>query len=307
MASINFVNLAAELGIIGTLQGDELRARCPFHDDHTPSWSMNVNTGLWICHRGCGRGEMTDLVIALRGVTYSDAAAWVREHNHRVAVEQISAQLAQEMLPSKPAASGRAWLEHYERLGASVMPLWFLKRGFSWRTIQHWGIRYDPVDAVVIPVWFEGELVGTITRQARAEPKYVNSVGLERSKLLFGENYPAHNLIIIVEGVLDAIWCWQAGLSAFALLGTQLSSLQIGILRKHRFGEVVLALDNDEAGREASGHILKQLMPYWLLPQISVMIWPSGAKDAQDCTTEQLLQVFQERTDAAWNPLHLGR
>jgi hypothetical protein len=37
-----------------TRQGDQATGLCPFHDDHTPSFSVNVRTGLWICF-ACGR------------------------------------------------------------------------------------------------------------------------------------------------------------------------------------------------------------------------------------------------------------
>src|SRR5438046_2299076 len=31
---------------------------CPFHDDHSPSFSLNITTGLWKCHAGCGEGNI---------------------------------------------------------------------------------------------------------------------------------------------------------------------------------------------------------------------------------------------------------
>jgi hypothetical protein len=34
--------------------GDEVEALCPFHDDHHPSFYININTGLWNC-RACGK------------------------------------------------------------------------------------------------------------------------------------------------------------------------------------------------------------------------------------------------------------
>ncbi len=30
---------------------------CPFHSDRKRSWSGNSDTGLWICHAGCGKGN----------------------------------------------------------------------------------------------------------------------------------------------------------------------------------------------------------------------------------------------------------
>ena len=33
----------------GQLSGEELRAPCPYHDDDTPSFSLNLSTGLYKC------------------------------------------------------------------------------------------------------------------------------------------------------------------------------------------------------------------------------------------------------------------
>lgn len=47
--------------------GEELNARCPFHDDSRPSFSANVETGLWICHAGCGKGNYAQFLSRLGG------------------------------------------------------------------------------------------------------------------------------------------------------------------------------------------------------------------------------------------------
>lgn len=299
--ALRYDSLAAELGIAGFIRGNELYARCPFHDDRMPSFLVNINTGLWICHRGCGQGDFPHLIMQIQGTTYQDALGWMLQRERKVSTERIHADLQKQLQP-EPAyiQFERGWLEHYQSLKADIMPQWFLDRGFTWETIQHWGMCYDPLDAVVIPVVWGDEIVGTVTRFAKLEPKYRNSPGLERSKLLFGQIYPAQSLIILVEGILDAIWCWQNGFSAYSLLGTALSAEQIDILRAGRFGEVVLGLDNDEAGREATAKITEQLTRAgWLLPQIKLIDWPEGAKDAQDCNPEQLKQAFDERKDVA--------
>lgn len=41
-------------------RGNEIKARCPFHDDRTPSLSVNIEKGAWCCHAGCGNGGILD-------------------------------------------------------------------------------------------------------------------------------------------------------------------------------------------------------------------------------------------------------
>ena len=53
--------------------GEEIRCSCPFHDDEHPSFSININTGAWICH-GCNeQGSITDFVAKMENITTSEA------------------------------------------------------------------------------------------------------------------------------------------------------------------------------------------------------------------------------------------
>jgi 5S rRNA maturation endonuclease (ribonuclease M5) len=36
----------------------QVLVRCPLHDDHNPSLSVSLGTGLWHCHAGCGGGDI---------------------------------------------------------------------------------------------------------------------------------------------------------------------------------------------------------------------------------------------------------
>lgn len=300
--STNYVSLAAELGIQGFLAGKEYRARCPLHHDRNPSFSMNVENGLWICHRGCGQGEFIELVERVYNCSSQEAREWVHSNGNRVAVDKISTRLAQElgMVPGEvpQKAENLGWRRRYEAMTDKIMPLWFLERGFSWETIWHWRIRYDPTfDSVTIPVLWEEQLVGTVTRHSKPEhPKYENSVELPRSEILFGEISNAHGTIIICEGALDMLWLWQLGYSAIGLLGTSMSRRQTELLKHQRLGEVVLALDNDEAGITATAEVTRQLTKAgWLLPQISFIRFPTHKKDPQDCSKEEFQVLYEQR------------
>jgi hypothetical protein len=71
---INFESFyRSELDCEQRLNGDELPARCPFHDDDTPSLYCNVKTGLYFC-QGCGaKGDVFSFVQERRGVTFQEA------------------------------------------------------------------------------------------------------------------------------------------------------------------------------------------------------------------------------------------
>lgn len=51
-------------------------ARCPFHDDGSPSFSVYRRRDggwAWRCHSGCGGGDEVDYLARARGLTNRDA------------------------------------------------------------------------------------------------------------------------------------------------------------------------------------------------------------------------------------------
>lgn len=45
----------------------QVTAHCPFHDDRRRSLSVNLDTGLWTCHGGCGSGNRAQFAARLSG------------------------------------------------------------------------------------------------------------------------------------------------------------------------------------------------------------------------------------------------
>ena len=91
-------------------------------------------------------------------------------------------------------------------------------------------------------------------------PKYLNSPKTElfdKSQLLYGMDLArremrALNQAVIVEGYMDVIALHQAGFkNVVASMGTALTEEQFGIL-KRTTGNIVLALDADQAGQNAT-------------------------------------------------------
>lgn len=295
---MNYANLASALGIRGIIRGDELSARCPLHRDNNPSFSLNINKGVWICFSHCGGGDFVELVQRVLASSIQEARDWIDSNGTPIAFEQANRALLamlERPQPEEKEIENLDWLGQFHHFGNTVIPMWFLNRGFTWDTVNHWNIRYNPItDAVIIPVYWGGKLLGTVTRNTfKSLPKYQNSPNLPRSQIFFGEISTRLNEIIICEGVLDALWFWQNGFHAVSLLGSFLSQRQTEILKEHGMVHIVLALDNDEAGRKGTDQAKELLLKSgWLLQQISILKFPPGKKDAQDCSPEELNELY---------------
>ena len=70
-------------------RGDERRARCPFHDDRSPSFGFNVSNGLWICRAGCGGGNGFKFLERAGGMSFAEA---VREVAAMVGMDEQQGQ-----------------------------------------------------------------------------------------------------------------------------------------------------------------------------------------------------------------------
>lgn len=299
-----YQQLVSSLGIQGVISNEELRARCPLHKDTNPSFSINLSKGTFICFAGCGSGDFIRLVELVLNCSPAEARDWVANNGRGTSLDQIIQEIESHNKPEEPADHNLGWVKQFENMTNHIMPMWFMERGFTWETVWKWNIRYDPLfDSVTVPVYWDKELVGTVTRHTKAsKPKYENSPNLPRSNILFGEISTSKNHIILVEGVLDGLWLNQLGYNAVALLGTYLSGKQMDILRSYRFGEIILALDSDEAGQKGNTEAISRLTKTgWLLPQISIIRFPYGTKDPQECTPDIFQGLFLNRKEMVYD------
>ncbi len=48
-------------------------ALCPLHDDSSPSFSYDLEKGLWKCHAGCGAGDVYTFVELIEGCSFVES------------------------------------------------------------------------------------------------------------------------------------------------------------------------------------------------------------------------------------------
>jgi DNA primase len=112
--------------------------------------------------------------------------------------------------------------------------------------------------------------------------KYINSPShklFNKSYILFGLDRVEINdgILVIVEGYFDVIGLWQAGYrNMIGLLGTALTKYHLNDLAKRRINKIIIALDSDEAGMEATWKSAHTIARY--LPQVSIssLLLPEG-------------------------------
>lgn len=318
---VDYLALAHKLGIDGRVVANQQYSRCPLHSDKSPSFSLNLRSGYWTCHTGCGplTGSSRNfpmLVMLIRGGTHLQALRWIEEGHAKPEISEIRGDIVDLLAATspdrsqgiRPADDASMAERHYARCSTTVFPEQFIRpveeggRGFTWDTVKAWGLRYDERgECVIIPVYDDrGDFRGTVQRLINprpGEPKYVNTPGMAKNHMLFGLGAQwSGPQIILTEGPLDAIYVRQHGAPAVAIFGSDLSSEQVTLLQRNRIAEVTLMFDADDAGKVGAIKAQNRLLGAgWLLNQIKTVVYPAGRKDANSCTTDELAATLRSK------------
>lgn len=275
---MNYVRSVVEkLGIevVSERENGEAMARCPFHADLRASFSINMNTGLWNCFAGCGGGTVQSLLSKMgRSYMHVDVT---RQH-------EFSSALSARKKDCRPIE-----MKDISGYPLALDNVFLQRRGLDNTDVTYWGLR-DTGLGILIPIFnIKDVLVGSAVRMKVEDKghKYSYNLGFKRNQVLFG----IHKLrlsykAIVVEGLFDAIVMHKHGhRDTVALLGTSMSESQVEILLNLGISEIILLLDNDRAGIEATSSIADRLIHHFSVRVPDYGIYKSG--DPADMTEKE--------------------
>lgn len=261
--------------------GNEVNYSCPdpshTHGDHRPSAYMRQSWPYpYICF-GCGRkGTVVDFVADWLGIENPAAWRWLGEkfgfesaYDPRDTItETLNRILGPKSVPEIQVRDNYVVQEPkdmFNLLEVDIGKKYLNDRGLDDDTIRAWNLKWDAKSGrVTIPIHNRaGDLIGYKARSIDGkEPKYLvlgdrkekhyGFIPYNSSTILFGLNrVPLHTRSLVVcEGELDAIACWQAGIQNVVGLPTAgMSDYQAAIIREG-FDTVTLFLDSDAAGQK---------------------------------------------------------
>lgn len=138
----------------------------------------------------------------------------------------------------------------------------------------------------------------------QGEPKYLNSpetLVFNKSKVLYGLAHTAKYIrsddqVIIVEGYMDLVSLFQAGLkNAAATMGTALTFEHAKLIKRITTNVVVL-FDSDEAGQRAAERSLPLLLAAGLYPKGLIL---TEAKDPDEYVTNFGMESLKQKIDTS--------
>ena len=277
--------------------GPGRRWHCPApnHDDHRASVTLHRDHRgheRWRCWSGDHRGDAVDLVMVTSTRTRADAVDWLANRAGMIANQPLPA--IQRKPPTQPETAKvmDPLVEHYVNMCRSVLngsvgrPVreWLHQRGLNDKTIDANRIGADPsrrllrrqrglpYGAGVAATFPAFDPTGNVTYvQARylnpddTGRKYDNpSAALAPHPRLAFPVTTAHapaDILVVCEGLPDALTAAQAGFASVALLGAQTPDESVGsrvaLFAEQRGLAVTLVCDPDPAGR----HVAEMLTP----------------------------------------------
>lgn len=289
----DIVDFLMSIGVDVRRSGQEISARCPVHlqrtgkEDRSPSWSMNADTGLWICYSCGARGTLFGLVRELTGQENIEVMSMLMNNSVESLGEvkvkpkmefDINSYLSFPPVPSKELR----------------------KRNLSADSATKYGIRWNPKnESWIIPIVSpDNKLLGWQEKSSdfvRNHPR-----GIHMRDTLFGVEKFFRHTAILVESPLDVVRFDSSfdGMQCLASFGASITDEQLRLLYSLA-DRVIVALDNDSAGITSAKKIFKNMPSlkegiFWLKYS------HTKAKDIGDMTDSEIEEAVSESSVIPW-------
>jgi DNA primase len=333
--------------------GSRWTGLCPFHDERTPSFSVDVEQKLYHCF-GCGEsGDAIKFVQQTQGLEFPEAIELLSERTHIELVREVTDPEAEKRrvqtdrlraLLTRAAQFYSAYL--WKAAEAESARQYLAARGLEQAVLEEFQVGYAPSmgdkliqqaaksgfsaqdlvaaglarrregrveDAfrgrIIFPLAdHRGRVLGFAGRALREgqQPKYLNTsenkaVGFHKGQLLYGMHKARTSAMktarfVVVEGYTDVLALHQAGIpECVAIMGTSLTDQQLEELTRVQ-GTVYLALDADNAGKQATFRAAG--MAAERNTELRVIAMPGG-RDPAEVITEDGADAFRALIDSA--------
>ena len=283
--------------------GADIMVCCPYHKggkERKPSAGIRKSDGMFHC-LACGETHsLPEVITDCFGETdYTFGYKWLIKNFSSTEVENredIALDLERNGIShkvgildnrvhNKPVRISDKELDRYRYIHS-----YLYERGLNDLTIEVFDLGYDKsTDSITFPVRDKnGDCMFVARRAVKTKqfdlPKGITKPLYGMYELSKGVFFTRETKIYVCEGLFDCLRMWCNGKFAVAGFGCLFNSYQIKQLQDLPVRTIVLALDNDQAGREATKR-LRKLLTNKLVYEV---VLPEGRKDIGECTDEEI-------------------
>ena len=314
--------VANVFGIEGEVHGDEYKFLCPVHQERKPSADVNLASGLWSCFSCGARGDLAGLGSVTLKKPRDEIVKQLKPGSAEAVISLAQRRLeqAREQMAGKVGKRLDRRNMHSPREYDDGPMTYMYKRGFTKETCRTWGLRYvrsctlirqddgedkefEVTHSIALPVrTAEGKLSAWAYRatdkSASWQPRYLYTPEFDLSSNWFGlHRCRAGTDICIVEGPMDAMWLWQCGYPALALMGSNHKNPK-KFRMLERFRSVTIFPDYDAGGAfmaQNVGSLIRHKIPTKVCRWPKAVVRRTGKEepDPQDLTAEDVRTVVE--------------
>jgi 5S rRNA maturation endonuclease (ribonuclease M5) len=280
------------------IRGGKLLAASPFRFEKHPSFAVNLETGVFIDSGSddvMRQGNFVKLLSWLRNETEYETEIFLLEKYYGLGfLDTDSLSLTfdtwKEEKVEKRVILDKILLNQF----AYRHPYLEQVRGIEdiYQRAVH--IGYDPkTKGISIPLFNkDGELVNIKFRSVSDKRFWYYGEGDNVKNHLWGlhlVNIKKSDRVFLVESEIDALTLWKHKYASCAVMGSSLTKQQRKlILENEHIKTIVIATDNDKAGKRLGNSIYNQLNGYVNIEQLNI---PPQYKDVNDMPTDILLET----------------
>ncbi|MFD9628605.1 toprim domain-containing protein [Peribacillus muralis] len=283
----------------GRKKGDEFVCCSPFRDEQNPSFSINLETGLWIDFGSSEdywkKGNLVKLLAWLEDFTTEEAEEMLLDAYGIILDDSDDRDLIiniQKDIEEEPKTFSREELSPYLFRNKTYLA----KRGISDEVMKQFIVGYDKEKEAVAFFWMDwrtGKVINVKLRSTKSKVFFYIDGGQQIRNHLFGLYQVikgGHKEIAVVESEIDCLYLWSLGVPAVALGSSNFSDEQRRKLLLSGVETIILATDNDKAGFRIKKQMERQLIGQVRLKELYL---PPYAKDVNDLVPQELLNYLE--------------
>lgn len=286
---------------------DNIQCCCPVHKEETPSFGFSLSKQTYHCFSCHSSGSASWLLVQALPDEFKStrqADAFIKDRygvdfslfdkKYSKTLKRISGtdddfeEEVNNALPMTKLAPYKSGKETYK---------YFYDRGFTDETLVDYKIGRDIVNmTVTIPVFFPNDtlagIIGRYIDKNRPKNARYKIYDFSTGSVLYPMNKfkVIDDTIILVEGILDALWMHQLGYTNTLATLTNYISWEQAHFVKNNCLKVIDLSDNDEGGELASQEYKKKLKGIIMLN--AKEFYPEHKKDPQQCTKEEIADIL---------------
>jgi DNA primase len=278
-----------------TVKTGEMVACSPFREERSPSFSINLDTGLWIDFGSddlYSKGNLILLLSYLRNETPYEVEDYLLD-KYGIDLSDVDKLTLDFNLSFETKTETIISLEEYKQY--AFRSPYLASRGISEKTQRAFKVGYDRASKAVAFAWqdIKGNIINVKFRSTKSKKFFYYPTGQALRNHIYGM-YFIYKLncetAYLVESEIDALYLWSNGYPAIALGGSKISDKRKQLILRSPIKKLILATDNDAVGREIREKVTNMFIGYKDVHEVTL---PDNVKDVNDLPPEQLKVVVE--------------